>query len=223
MNYTLDAGGRWTNDAGKVTIDTPQMVAGLSRWKTIVKDSLTPRDLAVRRSPPDVRRRQDRDAQTDGPWLWPIMQKGKAKDQIKLATVALQSRLIGGSSNVLRHRQLTSPKDNKKLVWGFIQIATSDRFQSQLCDAGRRAAAAPARRFVSAAAKETPHFDLLVQADQAPRPTPRSTASRRAWSSPSTSSPRWSWRRAQRMIIQDLDPKVVAATMQRKAEALQKQ
>ncbi|MBM3769624.1 MAG: extracellular solute-binding protein, partial [Acidobacteria bacterium] len=39
MNYTLDAGGRWTDAAGKVTIDTPQMIAGLARWKDIVRSN----------------------------------------------------------------------------------------------------------------------------------------------------------------------------------------
>ncbi len=47
MNYTLDAGGRWTDANGKVTINTPQMIEGLARWKEVVKNSLTPRDLSA--------------------------------------------------------------------------------------------------------------------------------------------------------------------------------
>ncbi|MCA0425521.1 MAG: extracellular solute-binding protein, partial [Proteobacteria bacterium] len=47
MNYTLDAGGRWTDAKGKVTINTPEMIEGLSRWKTVVKNGYTPRDLSA--------------------------------------------------------------------------------------------------------------------------------------------------------------------------------
>lgn len=30
-----------------MTIDTPEMVEGLTRWKTVVKENLTPRDLSA--------------------------------------------------------------------------------------------------------------------------------------------------------------------------------
>ncbi|SFI83889.1 multiple sugar transport system substrate-binding protein [Bosea sp. OK403] len=218
MNYTLDAGGRWTNDAGKVTIDTPQMVEGLSRWKTIVKDSLTPRDLAageVRQMFADGKIA----LKTDGPWLWPIIQKGKAKDQIKLAMSPF-SPPVGGSSNVLGIAS-DIPKDNKKLVWDFIQIATSDKFQSSYATLGASPPPSP-RADVSAASKETPHFDLLVQATKA-------AADAKVDRIPKglelvfNEFAKMVMEESQRMIIQDLDPKIVAATMQRKAEALQKQ
>jgi multiple sugar transport system substrate-binding protein len=218
MNYTLDAGGRWTNEAGKVTIDTPQMVEGLSRWKTIVKDSLTPRDLAageVRQMFADGKIA----LKSDGPWLWPIIQKGKAKDQIKLVMSPF-SPPVGGSSNVLGIAS-DIPKDNKKLVWDFIQIATSDKFQSSYATLGASPPPSP-RADTSAAAKDTPHFDLLVKAT-------RAAADAKVDRIPKglelvfNEFAKMVMEESQRMIIQDLDPKVVAATMQKKAEALQKQ
>jgi multiple sugar transport system substrate-binding protein len=218
MNYTLDAGGRWTDDTGKVTIDTPQMAEGLSRWKTIVKDSLTPRDLAageVRQMFADGKIA----LKSDGPWLWPIIQKGKAKDLIKLGMVPF-SPPMGGSSNVLGIAA-DAPKENKKLVWDFIQIATSDKFQSSYATLGASPPPSP-RADTSAAAKDTPHFDLLVKAT-------RAAADAKVDRIPKglelvfNEFAKMVMEESQRMIIQDLDPKVVAATMQKKAEALQKQ
>lgn len=218
MNYTLDAGGRWTDEAGKVTINTPQMIEGLSRWKTIVKDSLTPRDLAageVRQMFADGRIAM----KSDGPWLYPIIQKGKAKDQIKLAMVPFNPP-VGGSSNVLGIASEIS-KENKKLVWDFIQIATSDKFQSSY--ATLAASPPPSSRADTAAAtKATPHFDLLVKATKA-------AADAKVDRIPKglelvfNEFAKMVMEESQRMIIQDLDPKVVAATMQQKAEALQRQ
>lgn len=218
MNYTLDAGGRWTNDAGKVTINTPEMIEGLSRWKTIVKGSLTPRDMAageVRQMFADGRIA----LKMDGPWLWPIIQKGKAKEQIKLGMVPFNPP-VGGSSNVLGIAA-DAPKDNKKLVWDFIAIATSDKFQSSYATLGASPPPSP-RADTSGASKDTPHFDLLVKATKA-------AADAKVDRIPKglelvfNEFAKMVMEESQRMIIQDLDPKAVAATMQAKAEALQKQ
>jgi multiple sugar transport system substrate-binding protein len=218
MNYTLDAGGRWTNDAGKVTIDTPQMVEGLSRWKTIVKDSLTPRDL-----PSGEIRQMFADGKiamrSDGPWLWPIVLKGKAKDQIKLARVPFVPPM-GGSSNVLGIAADIA-KDNKKLVWDFIEIATSDKFQSSYATLAAAPPPSP-RADLSAAAKETAHFDLLVQSVRAASEA-KVDRIPKGLELAFNEFAKMVMEESQRMIIQDLDPKAVAATMQKKAEALQKQ
>lgn len=218
MNYTLDAGGRWSDENGKVTIDTPQMIEGLSRWKTIVKDSLTPRDL-----PSGEIRQMFADGKiamrSDGPWLWPIVLKGKAKDQIKLATVPFVPPM-GGSSNVLGMAADIAP-ENKKLVWDFIQLATSDTFQSSYATMAAAPPPSP-RADISAAAKEVANFDLLAQ-------SVRAAADAKVDRIPKglelsfNEFAKMVMEECQRMVIQDLDPKVVAATMQKKAEALQKQ
>ncbi|WP_164470439.1 ABC transporter substrate-binding protein [Bosea sp. Root483D1] len=218
MNYTLDAGGRWTNDAGKVTINTPEMIEGLSRWKTIVKSSLTPRDL-----PAGEVRQMFADGKIamkmDGPWLYPIIQKGKAKDQIKLGMVPFTPP-VGGSSNVLGIAA-DAPKENKKLVWDFIAIATSDKFQSSYATLGASPPPSP-RADTSAASKDTPHFDLLVKATKAAADA-KVDRIPKGLELQFNEFAKMVMEESQRMIIQDLDPKTVAATMQAKAEALQKQ
>lgn len=218
MNYTLDAGARWTDENGKVTINTPQMIEGLARWKTIVKENLTPRDLAageVRQLFADGKIAM----KTDGPWLWPIIQKGKAKDQIKL-TMAPFSPPVGGSSNVLGIASEISP-ENKKLAWDFIAIATSDKFQSTYATLGASPPPDP-RADTSGASKDTPHFDLLVKATKAAADA-KIDRIPKGLELQFNEFAKMVMEESQRMIIQDLDPKVVAATMQKKAEALQKQ
>jgi multiple sugar transport system substrate-binding protein len=216
MNYTLDAGGRWTDENGKVTINTPQMIEGLSRWKTIVKNNLTPRDMSageVRQLFADGKIA----LKMDGPWLWPIIQKGKAKDQIKTAMVPFNPP-VGGSSNVL-----AIPADidnaNKKLVWDFIKIATSDQFQSAYATLAASPPPSP-RADIKAAKAENPNFELLVQATQAAAKAKVDRIPKGLEINFNEFS-KMIMEEAQRMIIQDLDPKAVAATMQQKAEALQ--
>src|SRR5262249_44742298 len=82
-SYIQDAGASWTNSDGKVTIDTPQMIEGLRRWKTIVKENLTPRDLSageVRLLFADGKIA----LKVDGPWLYPIIEKAKPEVRAKL-------------------------------------------------------------------------------------------------------------------------------------------
>lgn len=218
MNYTLDAGARWTDESGKVTINTPQMVEGLTRWKTIVKENLTPRDLAageVRQLFADGKIA----LKMDGPWLWPIIQKGKAKDQIKLGMVPFNPP-VGGSSNVLGIASEVSP-ENKKLAWDFIAIATSDKFQSSYATLGASPPPDP-RADTSGASKDTPHFDLLVKATKAAADA-KVDRIPKGLELQFNEFAKMVMEESQRMIIQDLDPKVVAATMQKKAEALQQQ
>ncbi|MEZ2410217.1 ABC transporter substrate-binding protein [Bosea sp. RCC_152_1] len=218
MNYTLDAGARWTDENGKVTINTPQMIEGLTRWKTIVKENLTPRDLAageVRQLFADGKIA----LKMDGPWLWPIIQKGKARDQIKLTTVPFNPP-VGGSSNVLGIASEISP-ENKKLAWDFIAIATSDKFQSSYATLGASPPPDP-RADTTGASKETPHFDLLVKATKAAADA-KVDRIPKGLELQFNEFAKMVMEESQRMIIQDLDPKIVAATMQKKAETLQQQ
>ncbi|MBD3846468.1 sugar ABC transporter substrate-binding protein [Bosea sp. SSUT16] len=218
MNYTLDAGARWTDENGKVTINTQQMIEGLTRWKTIVKENLTPRDLAageVRQLFADGKIA----LKMDGPWLWPIIQKGKARDQIKLTTVPFNPP-VGGSSNVLGIASEISP-ENKKLAWDFIAIATSDKFQSSYATLGASPPPDP-RADTTGASKETPHFDLLVKATKAAADA-KVDRIPKGLELQFNEFAKMVMEESQRMIIQDLDPKVVAATMQKKAETLQQQ
>nr|WP_238858203.1 sugar ABC transporter substrate-binding protein [Faunimonas pinastri] len=218
MNYTLDAGAQFTDQNGKVTIDTPQMVEGLTRWKTIVKDGLTPRDLTsadTRQLFADGRIAM----KLDGPQLYPIVQKGKARDQIKFGKDPFTPPM-GGSSNVLAIAA-EIPDDHKQLVWDFIQIATSDPFQSSFAAMTTSPAPDP-RADIAEARKKVADFDTIVEAA-------RSASAAHVDRLPKGLEIQFNefatmmMNEAKRMIINDLDPKDVAKTMQAKAEAIQNQ
>lgn len=77
LNYVLDAGAYWTDGDGNITIDTPEMIEGLTRWKTVYGEGLTPRDMSageVRKLFADGKIA----LRLDGPWLYGTMQKGAA-------------------------------------------------------------------------------------------------------------------------------------------------
>jgi multiple sugar transport system substrate-binding protein len=219
-NYVWDAGASFTNADGKVTIDTPQMIEALTRWKTIVKENLTPRDLSAGET-----RQLFADGRIalklDGPWLYPIMEKAKpeVRPKLKLAFPAFHPPL-GGSSNILG-MAAEIPDESKKLVWDFIAIATSDKFQSSFATLAASTPPSP-RADVTEAKKATPHFDLLVE-------TQRAAAKAQVDRIPIGLELKFNefskmvMEEAQRMIIQNLEPAQVAKTMQAKAEALQKQ
>lgn len=218
MNYTLDAGARWTDANGRITIDTPQMAEGLARWKTIVRGSLTPRDLSsgeVRQMFADGKIAM----KIEGPWLWPIIQKGKAAAKIKL-TASPFSPPMGGTSNVLGIASEVAPA-RKKLAWDFIRIATSDKFQSSFATLGASPPPDP-RADLSEARKALPQFDLMNQATQA---AAKAGIDRipKGLELQFNEFSKMVMEESQRMVINDLDPKKVAATMQKRAEAIQKQ
>lgn len=220
LNYVLDAKANWTDADGKITINTPEMIEGLSRWKTIVKENLTPRDLSageVRQLFVDGKIAM----KIDGPWLYPLMEKAKpeTRSKLKLAMVPF-SPPVGGSSNVLAMPSEIAD-ETKELVWDFIMIATSDKFQSLFATLASSTPPSP-RADISDAKKAVPHFDLLVEAQRAAAsagvdriPT--------GLELPFNEFAKMVMEEAQRMIIQDLDLKAVAATIQSKAEAIQKQ
>src|SRR3546814_15276666 len=109
----------------------------------------------------------------DGPWLYPIMETGAAKDKLKLAMVPF-SPPVGGSSNVLGMASEISD-EHKALVWDFIMLATSDDFQSKYATIAASTPPRP-RADVSGAKAETPHFALPVPAaPAAPKPGVRRT------------------------------------------------
>lgn len=215
-SYLIDAGARFTNDEGKVTIDTPEMAEGLSRWKTIVKGNLTPRDLSageVRKLFADGKIA----LKIDGPWLFPIMQGGSAKDNLKLASVPFDPPL-GGSSNVIGMPSEISAEKKQK-VWDFIAIATSDPFQSSFATLATSTPPSPRADLTEAKAK-VGHFQLMVDSQQA-------AAKAKIDRIPVGLEVQFNQfskmiqEESQRMIIEDLDPAAVAKTMQEKAEAMQ--
>lgn len=217
ISYLLDAKAAFTDAKGNVTIDTPQMVEGLRRWKTVVKDNLTPRDLSageIRQLFADGRIA----IRIDGPWLYPIIEKAKpeVRPNLKLAAPPFNPPL-GGTSNVLGIASEVS-EENQQLAWDFIAIATSDQFQSTFATLASSTPPSP-RADVTEAKKATPHFDLLIE-------TQKAAAKAGVDRIPVGLEIQFNEfakmikEESQRMIIEDLDPAQVAKTMQAKAEAM---
>lgn len=218
LNYILDAGGRWTNDAGKVTIDTPEMVEGLTRWKTVISENLSPRDMTAG----DVRKlfADGKIAmKLDGPWLYPIMEQGAAFSKLKVTKPPFTPP-NGGSSNVLAMAS-DIPDAQKQLVWDFIATAMSPEFQSKYATVANSTPPSPTADISGAQAK-TPHFNLLIE-------TQKAAAAANVDRIPKgleinfNEFAKMVMEESQRMIIDNLDPAAVAKTMQEKAEAIQQQ
>lgn len=215
--YVVDAGGAWSNANGEPTLDTPAMIEALTRWKTLVKEKLTPLDLAAG----DVRQLfvEGKVAQRiDGPWLYSIMQKAKPEIREKLKIMAPPGHPpMGGSSNIIA---MPSEIDDarKKLVWDFIALVTSADQQRKFAELG----ASPAPRPGAVPAeitKKVPHFDVLLatmneasaaNVDRIPI----------GFEAQFNEFSKMIMEEAQRMLVQDLPPAQTAATMQKRAASL---
>lgn len=164
LTYVLDAGGRWTNAEGEPTLDTPQMIDALGRWKLQIKENLTPLDMdsgALRQSFIEGKVAM----RVDGPWMWGIMQKAKPGilEHLKVAVPPFHPPM-GGSSNVLA---IASEIDDaeKKLAWDFIDLAASPQFQTTYAEVSGSPAPRPGA-IPADITKTVPHFDLLMQTMQ---------------------------------------------------------
>lgn len=216
LNYILDAGGHWTDADGKVTINTPEMIEGLTRWKTVISENLSPRDMMAG----DVRKlfADGKIAlKLEGPWLYPIMEEGAAFEKLKLTKPPFNPP-NGGSSNVLAMASEISD-EQKALVWDFIATAMSPEYQSKFATVANSTPPS-ATADISDAEEAVPHFQLLVE-------TQKAAAAASVDRIPKGLEINYNefakmvMEEAQRMIIEDLDPAAVAATMQEKAEAIQ--
>lgn len=216
LNYVLDAGAYWTDSEGNVTIDTPEMIEGLSRWKTVISEGLTPIDMSageVRKLFADGKIA----LRLDGPWLYGTMRQGAAADKLAIA-IPPMSPPVGGSSNVIGMASEISD-DEKQLVWEFIKIAMSPDFQRKYATVAGNTPPSPDAD-VSGVEASVPHFQLLVQTQQA-------AAAAGVDRIPTGLEVQYGefgkmvQEEVQRMLIEDLDPAQVVKTMQARAEAIQ--
>lgn len=216
LNYVLDAGAYWTDADGNITIDTPEMVEGLTRWKTIIKEGLSPVDMSAG----DVRKLfadGKMALRLDGPWLYGTMQKGAAADKLAVAKPSM-SPPVGGSSNVLGMASEISD-DQKQLVWDFIKIAMSPDFQRKYATVAGNTPPSPSAD-VTGVEASVPHFALLVDSQKA-------AAAAGVDRIPTGLEIQYGefgkmvQEEVQRMLIEDLDPADVVKTIQAKAEAIQ--
>lgn len=217
LNYLLDAGAYWTDKDGRITIDTPEMVEGLSRWKTVLQEGVTPRDMSageVRKLFADGKIAM----RLDGPWLYGTMQKGAAADTLKVTKPPFDPP-VGGSSNVLGMASEISD-EQKALVWDFIKITMSPEFQRTYATVAGNTPPSP-KADVSGVEEAVPHFQIIVDTQQA-------AAAAGVDRIPTGLEVQYGefgkmvQEEVQRMLIEDLDPADVVKTMQARAEQIQK-
>lgn len=216
LNYVLSAGAYWTDKEGNVTIDTPEMIEGLTRWKTIIDEGLTPIDMSAG----DIRKlfADGKVAvRLDGPWLYGTMKKGAAFDKLAVAYPALTPPL-GGSSNVLGMASEISD-DEKALVWDFMKIVMSPEFQRKYATVAGNTPPSPAAD-VSGVEKSVPHFNILVQ-------TQKDAAAAGVDRIPKGLEVQYGefgkmvQEEVQRMLIEDLNPADVVKVIQKRAVEIQ--
>jgi multiple sugar transport system substrate-binding protein len=218
LNYMLPLHAFWTNDKGEVTLDTPQMIAALTEWKTINRSGFMPRDP----KPGDTRQLliDGKEAmKVDGPWLAPIIARAKPeiRAHIKLTASPFQPP-VGGTSNVLAMAH-DIPEAHKKLVWDFLVTASSDKFQTLLGTLGQSLPSSP-RADLAAAKAQNPDLAVLLNAQRAAS----DAGIDRIPVGLETKYNEFSkmiMEEAQRMVINDLDPATVAKTMQKRGVEIQ--
>ncbi len=216
LNYVLDAGAYWTDKQGNVTMDTPEMIEGLTRWKTVITEGLTPRDLSageVRKLFADGKIA----LRLDGPWLYSTMQAGAAADILEI-TVPATSPPVGGSSNVIGMAADISDEE-KQLVWDFIKILISPEFQRTYATIANNTPPSPTAD-VTGVEERVPHFQIIVD-------TQKAAAAAGVDRIPTGLEVQYGefgkmvQEEVQRMLIEDLDPADVVKVLQARAEEIQ--
>lgn len=215
LNYILDAGAYWTDSQGNITIDTPQMIEGLRRWKEINKSGVGPADMTAS----DVRKLfadGKMAMRLDGPWLYGTTERGLAKHDIVYVAPPFNPP-VGGSSNVLA-MPADIPDAEKALVWDFIKLTMSPEYQRLYATMGGNTPPSP-KADISGVEKTIPHFPVLIE-------TMKAASTAGVDRIPTGLELHYNefskmiMEETQRMLIEDLDPAQVVKTMQAKAEEI---
>jgi multiple sugar transport system substrate-binding protein len=217
LNYVVDAGAYWTDENGVAAMNTPEMIEALSHWKTILTENLTPLDL----SSGDTRQlfNEGRVAmKVDGPWLYGVMKRAEPEifEQFRIVRPPFMTP-VGGSSNVIGMPADIS-EERKELVWEFIELTSSQKWQEAFTLTGNPA---PRPNAVSETVYEAvPHFDLLIE-------TAQEASAAGVDRLPKGLEPVFNEfakiviENMQAMIINDLDPAEVAERLQQETLRLQ--
>lgn len=216
LNYVLDAGGSWTVD-GEPAFDRPEVIEGLSRWKQLFDEGLTPKEL----SSADVRQflLEGRLAMTvDGGWINNTFRSAsdEVRQHLKIAKSPF-SPPLGGTSNVLGMPSDISD-EKKQLVWDFIELTASQKYQQRFAEWGKTPAPRPGLDY-SALIAESPSFEILAQAaaDAAAANVDRLP---KGLELENNEVVKIFFNEAQKMILQGDDPAEVAARLQEKVSKI---
>lgn len=218
LAVVLDAGGRWSDAAGKPTIDTPAVIKGLRRWKQLQTERLTPMGLKAE----DVRQLfvEGRiGIRLDGPWMQGLLDKAKPemRANLKVAETPTETPL-GGASNVIGMPASLSP-ERKRLVWEFIKLITSQHWQEQYVALSGQLAPRPHSLTPEALAAKP--FLAIFQAAQDKAAAKGIDRLPAGFETTYNEFAKIITEEAQRMVIENGDPAAVAQRMQTRAVALQ--
>lgn len=164
LSFVLDSGGAWTVES-EPTFNSEGTIEGLRRFKLFFDEGLTPPELTTG----DMRQLfiEGRIGMVvDGPWLYNSM---LTADEANLPNLMLAqtpfSPPVGGTSNVIGMPSDISD-DRKRLVWEFIELATSEQFQQRFATLGSSPAPRPGLDY-SAEIAANPNFELFQAANEA--------------------------------------------------------
>ncbi|MDE2856284.1 MAG: extracellular solute-binding protein [Chloroflexota bacterium] len=218
LSYVVGAGAYWTTPEGEVNINTPEMVEGFTRWKTILDERLTPLDLASG----DCRQLMMEGklaTKLEGPWIYGFVLRAEPAIQEQLRVVRVPFEVpVGGGSNVIAMASEISD-EKKALVWDFIEIITSHEWQVQFGLHVGQPAPRPGT-LVDEYHDAIPHVDLLLES--------QNTASANGIDRSPTGLEivynefaKMVREEAQRMVADDVDPAEVVANLHNLAVELQ--
>lgn len=215
----LDAGGRWSDAAGKPTIDSPAVIEGLRRWKLLQAEKLTPLGLKAE----DIRQLfvEGRIAmRLDGPWMYGLL--GRAKPELRPNLQVFETPTdtpLGGTSNVIGMPASLSP-ERKRLVWDYIKLITSQHWQEQYVALSGQLAPRPYSLTPEVLAAKP--FLATFQAAQDKAAAKGIDRLPTGFETTYNEFAKIITEEAQRMVIDNADPAAVAKRMQARALALQK-
>jgi len=163
LGFVIDAGGSWTVD-GEPAFDRPEVIQGLENWKRFFDEGVSPMEV----SSADARQffLEGRQAMTiDGPWITGVINSAapEVKQHLKIAPSPLTPPL-GGTSNVLAMPSELSD-EKKDLVWDFIQLTASEKYQKRFSELGGSPAPRPGLDY-SAIIAENPGFAIIQEATE---------------------------------------------------------
>ena len=218
LSYVVGSGGYWTSAEGEVTINTPEVTEGFSRWKTIFDEGLSPLDL----SSGDCHQLMMEGklaTRMEGSWVYNFVRRAEPEVQQHLRIVRVPFAVpVGGGSNVIAMASEISD-ERKALVWDFIEIVTSQQWQEQFGVFVGNPAPRPGT-LTDAIYEAVPHVDILLES--------QTTASENGIDRSPTGLQivynefaKLVRDEAQRMIADDVDPAEVTASLHDLAVELQ--
>jgi multiple sugar transport system substrate-binding protein len=217
QKLVLDAGGSWTLD-GEPAFDRPEVVEGLGRFKQLYDEGLTPKDMAWG----DVYQLllEGRLAMfVDGGWITNVISGAapEVKQHLKLTRSPFTPPL-GGTSNVLGMPSTISD-EKKDLVWDFIALTASEKYQQRFAELTSTPAPRPGLDYTQLL-KENPWFEVLNKAmeDAAAADVDRLP---KGLELQYNEVVKIFYRIAQQMILEDLDPTEAAKVLQQQVSSIE--